>query len=109
MTYGQNGRSGFTVNPPSPTALPEIYMRVIDHRRLQKLMLIQGVTTRQLATAIGYKSHAHLGLVVRGQYPTVTPEKAARIARYLGVGVDDLFVPRLSTDAAQSVRSRRAS
>jgi hypothetical protein len=43
--------------------------------------------------------------ILRGEIKTVTPERAARIARFFGVGVDDLFVARLSSDAGP-VRKR---
>lgn len=76
-------------------------MRVTDLKRLKKLMLIQGVSARQLADVCGYKSHAYITRILRGEITTVTPERAARIARHLEVGVDDLFMPRLSTDASQ--------
>jgi transcriptional regulator with XRE-family HTH domain len=84
-------------------------MRVRDPKQLKKLMLIQEVTSRELAEAIGYASHSYVTRILRGEIKTVTPDRAARIARYLGVGVDDLFEPRLSTDAGPSVQSKRAS
>lgn len=84
--------------------LPEIYMKLIDRKRLAKLMLIQGVSQRQLATAAGYRSHAYLGRLMRGEVDTLDKGPALRIARHLGVGVDDLFLTRLSTDTAQSVK-----
>lgn len=83
-------------------------MRVIDHRRIGRLLAVQDKSARQLATAAGYSSHTYIQRVLRGEITTVTPDRAARIARYLGVGVDDLFVPRLSTDARQKTRRREA-
>lgn len=46
---------------------------------------------------------------MRGEVDTLDPEPALRIARYLGVGVDDLFMPRLSSDTAPSVTSGSAA
>lgn len=83
-------------------------MQVIDPKKIKKLMVIQDVSARTLAHEVGYASHAYITRILRGEITTVTPERAARIARYFGVGVDDLFVPRLSTDARQTVQ-RRAS
>lgn len=80
-------------------------MRVIDPKRIRKLMVIQDVSARTLAEAIGYNSHAYVTRILRGEVKTVTPERAALIAAYFGVGVDDLFVVRLSTDAGRSVKS----
>lgn len=79
-------------------------MRVIDPKRILKLMAIQDVSTRALAREVGYASPTHVRRILDGTHKTVTPERAARIARFLGVGIDDLFVPRLSTDARQTVK-----
>lgn len=84
--------------------LPEVWMRLDDERRkrLQKLMVIQGVSARTLAKAVGYKSHAYITRILRGEITTMTTERATRIALYLGVGVDDLFVPEGSSGARHS-------
>lgn len=77
-------------------------MRVIDPKKIRKLMTIQEVSARTLAEEVGYSSHSYITRILRGEIKTVTPERAARIARYFGVGIDDLFVPRLSTDAGRT-------
>lgn len=74
-------------------------MRVLDPRKIRKLMLIQDVTQRDLAEAAGWGSHSYVARILGGEIKTVTPDRAARIARHLGVGIDDLFVARLSSDA----------
>jgi len=84
-------------------------MRVIDPKRIQKLMVVQDVSTRRLASEVGYASHAYMARILHGEITTVTPERAARIARFLGVGVDDLFVPRLSTDSGHSIKRGSAA
>jgi transcriptional regulator with XRE-family HTH domain len=83
-------------------------MKLIDRKRLAKLMAIQGVSARQLAKAAGWKSHSYMNRLLNGEVSNLEPEPAVRIARHLGVGVDDLFMPRLSTDAAHSVKGRVA-
>ena len=83
-------------------------MRVIDPKRIRKLMAIQEVSARTLADEIGYSSHSYVNRILRGEITTVTPERAARIARYFGVGIDDLFVARLSTDTGPTSK-RKAS
>lgn len=75
-------------------------------KRLLTLMLVQEVSTRSLATAVGWKSHTILSRLLRGEQHTITPDKAARIALALGVGMDDLFVPRSSIGARQNVVQR---
>lgn len=84
---------------PLKQRLAEIYMQVIDPKRIKKLMVIQGdISARTLAEAVGYSSHSYITRILRGEIKTVTPERAARIARFFGVGIDDLFVARLSSD-----------
>ncbi len=83
-------------------------MRVIDPKKIKKLMVIQDVSARTLADEVGYSSHAYITRILRGEIKTVTPERAARIARFLGVGLDDLFVARLSSDAGPSAKRKVA-
>lgn len=84
-------------------------MRLKDRKQLAKLMTIQGVSARRLATAAGWKSHSYMNRLLAGQVNTCSTDPALRIAHYLGVGVDDLFVVSVSTDGARSVSGRRAS
>lgn len=86
-------------------------MRVLDPKKIRRLMVIQGVTYRDLAAAVyGEKStHSYIGRILRGEVKTIKPDHALRISEHLGVGIDDLFVARLSTDTAQSVKRRRAA
>lgn len=83
-------------------------MRVIDPKKIKKLMVIKDMSARTLADRVGYRSHAYITRILRGEIKTVTPEKAARIAATLEVGVDDLFVARLSTDTSQNTKRRVA-
>lgn len=82
-------------------------MKLHNLKRLRTLLVVQERSQRQLALAAGYKSHAYMGRILRGEVDTLEPEAALRIARYLGVGVDDLFVPRLSSDTERSAHQRR--
>jgi transcriptional regulator with XRE-family HTH domain len=91
---------------PKRAPLPEIYMKLIHRKRLLTLMTVNDVSQRQLALAAGYRSHAYMGRLLRGEVDTLEPEAALRIARFFRVGVDDLFVPRLSTDAGRSAQRR---
>lgn len=81
-------------------------MVLIDRTKLRKLMLIQGVTQRQVAQAAGWKSHSYLGRLMRGEVNTLEPTAALRIARFLGCPIDDLFVTRVSNDARRIVERR---
>ena len=93
---------------PTKPRLPEIYMRVIEPKKIRKLMLIQNVSQRALAEAAGWQSHSYVARLLSGEIKTVTPDRAARIAAFFEVGMDDLFVARLSSDAGPEVK-RRAS
>lgn len=62
-----------------------------DPKVLAKLMAIEGVSQRQLASAAGWSTHSYVGRLVRGQARHVDEAPAARIAAYLGVGLTDLF------------------
>lgn len=73
-------------------------------KRLQKLMLIQGVSQRELAHGIGWASHSYLGRLLRGEVSTLEPESAARLAHYFEVGLDDLFVIESSSGSRQSAK-----
>ena len=73
-------------------------MQVRDVKMIHKLMVIQGVSQRKLAEGAGYKSHAYMGRILRGEVDTLDPEAAVRISKFFGVGVDDLFLVRASSD-----------
>ncbi len=88
----------------STNNLPGIWMKLTDRKKLAKLMAIQGVSARRLSTIAGWESHTYLQRLLKGQVDTLKAEPALRIARHLGVGVDDLFMARLSTDASHSAK-----
>lgn len=79
-----------------------------DRKQLAKLMVIQGVSARQLAKAAGWKSHSYMNRLLAGEVRTLGTDPALRIAHYLGVGVDDLFLVRVSGENELTVR-RKAS
>lgn len=81
-------------------------MVLTDRKKLAKLMLIQGVTQRELALAAGWGSHTYLGRLLRGDVNTLKTDPAVRIAHYLGVGTDDLFMSRSSSDSARGAQVR---
>jgi len=65
-------------------------------------MVVREVSQRRLAGAAGYRSHAYMGRILRGEVDTLAPEAASRIARFLQVSSDYLFAPAVSIDAAHS-------
>lgn len=71
-------------------------MELRDRKMLQRLMIVQEVSNRRLAKAAGWKSHSYMNRLVSGQVKTLEPEPALRIAKFLGVGVEDLFLTQVS-------------
>ena len=79
-------------------------MELIDRKRLARLMLIQGISQRELARAAGWRSHSYLGRLLRGDVKTLETEPALRIAHTLQVGVDDLFLVRSSSVSPRNAK-----
>lgn len=77
--------------------LPELWMELISRKRLAKLMAVQEVSPMQLAQAVGWRSRTSVTRLLNGHYNSVDTEKAARIAKFFGVGIDDLFLTKVST------------
>ena len=77
-------------------------------RRLAKLLIVQDVRHRELASAVGWKSHGMVGQLLAGTRTGVEPDKALGIARYLGVDVSDLFVTEMPSIAQRAPRGRAA-
>ena len=75
-------------------------MRLHNRKGLRTLMVVQDVSQRRLARAAGYRSHAYMGRLLRGEADTLEPEAALRIARFLQVDLDFRFVTRPSIDDA---------
>lgn len=83
-------------------------MELTDRKRLAKLMVIQGASQRDVARAAGWRSHSYLGRLLRGEVRTLDVEAAARIAHFFGVGVDDLFMVRTSSEPRRNVKGKAA-
>jgi transcriptional regulator with XRE-family HTH domain len=86
------------VSAVSHSSLGEVWMLVRDHRKLARLAVIQGASHRDIALAVGWKSHSYVGRILRGEIRTVDPEAAVRICHFFGVAVDDFFVSRSSSN-----------
>jgi transcriptional regulator with XRE-family HTH domain len=87
----------------------EAWMVLKDRIRLARLMRKNKITQRQLAEAAGWKSHGHVGNLIRGTKDSVTPASAVLIAAKLGVQTESLFMPRVSKKAVAHVRSKRVA
>lgn len=88
--------------------LGEVYMELIDRKRLAKLMVIQGVSQRDVAQAAGWKAHSYVGRLLRGEVKNLEIEPAVRIAAFFGVGVDDLFLTRTTRNAGREAHATRS-
>ena len=84
----------------------EVYMLLTDRKRLARLIEIQEVSKRSVASAAGWKSHTYLLRLLSGQARTVEPEHAVRIATFLGVDVGDLFTPKVTSAGGQIGKQR---
>lgn len=82
-------------------------MQLHNLKLLLKLLAIQEVSRRQLAEVAGYSSHTYMQRLLRGDVNTLKPEPAARIAHYLGVPLETLFVPRVATISGRFDQERR--
>lgn len=93
----------------------EVVMQFIEPRRGRKggiermlfQMELKEMSQRDLAAALGWKSHSYLGRLIRGEVRTVDPDTAVKIAVILGIGVDDLFTARASSAAVHNVHTKR--
>lgn len=86
-------------------------MEITDkgRKKLASLMVIQEWSARSLAKEAGWGSHTILVDILSGKRKTITPDRATAIAAILGVGMDDLFVPRSSTVMRQRDNRRSAA
>jgi transcriptional regulator with XRE-family HTH domain len=96
---------GITVNL-TKHALPigDLWMELRDRKKLQRLMVVQEVSQRELAAAAGWKAHSYVSRICRGEIKNISPEPALRIAKFLGVGVEDLFLTKVEEVSAQPVK-----
>lgn len=84
-------------------------MQLTNRKLLAKLMAIQEASQRDVAQAAGWRSHSYLGRLLRGEVDTLDVEAAVRIAHYFGVGTDDLFVARTSSDSLHVAKRKAAA
>lgn len=76
-------------------------MELRDRKKLARLMIVQGVSQRELARAAGWKSHSYVARLIKGEAKTLETNPALRIAHFLQVGVEDLFLTRVDTKEGQ--------
>lgn len=83
-------------------------MELRDPKKLQRLMIVQDVSQRDLAAAVGWKSHSYLGRLLRGEAKNLDTTPALLMAHHLKVGVEDLFLTRVSDQTEHLARPQRA-
>lgn len=74
-------------------------MEVIDPKRIAKLIAIQDTSMREVARQAGWKSHTYVQRLIKGEAKNVDVVPAVRIALFFGVGTDDLFLARSSSES----------
>jgi transcriptional regulator with XRE-family HTH domain len=92
-------------SPPKAT-IGELWMILQHRKRLLKLMVLNDTSQRELAKVAGYKSHAYLGRLLRGEVTTLDPDAALRIAHHFRVPVEDLFLTRVTMKSGQPAQSK---
>lgn len=70
-------------------------MKLKDRKKLLTIMEIQEKSRRDVAMAAGWRSHSYMNRLCNGDVDTLKPEPALRIAKFLGVAVDDLFLTKV--------------
>lgn len=83
-------------------------MELKSLKRLKTLMEIHDLSGRDVAEIAGYKSHTYMARVLRGEYKVLGHEHALRLAAYFKVGLDDLYVVRVSSATEENDRSDAA-
>lgn len=81
-------------------------MELTSRKRLAKLMVIQGISQRQLSEDIGWRSHSFMARLIKGTATSVSTDSACKIASRLGVGVDDLFLVKTSNATEDFEKSK---
>lgn len=76
-------------------------MELINRDKLIRRMGKLNVSQRELARAAGWKSHSYMRRLITGEVKTLNTDPALRIAHYLHLDVDDLFVTRVDSPRAQ--------
>lgn len=85
-------------------------MELIGIDELEKRIARAGKPSkRAIAKAAGWKSHTYIQRLLNGEAKTVKVISAVRIAYFLGCGVDDLFVPRSSSEARELANLQAAN
>lgn len=83
-----------------------MWMELIDRDKLARRMKQMGVSQRELARAAGWKSHTYMRRLLTGEASTLNTDPALRIAHYLHLDVDDVFVTRVDSPGARPVSHR---
>lgn len=86
----------------------DLWMLIRDHKKLARLLVIQEISHRQLADALGWKSHSYVGRIVRGKVRSIDGDAALRIAAILKTPVDDLFAIKVSSQAGRNGQDEAA-
>lgn len=98
-----------TTRHVAPLLRREVWMRIKDHKKLASIVIVQEKTQREVSEFVGWKSHSYLNRILRGEIKTITTDKAALLAKCLGMPMDDLFLTELSTFASSQQPSKKTT
>lgn len=65
-------------------------------QRLRGALMLRNMSHRQLAQAIGWKSHGMVAQLLKGTRTSVSADSAVLISKTLGIPVHDLFLTQSS-------------
>ncbi|MGY5764941.1 helix-turn-helix transcriptional regulator [Brachybacterium sp. DNPG3] len=86
----------------APYHVGAIWMELINRDKLVRRMEKLNVSQRELARAAGWKSHSYMRRLITGEASTLNTDPALRIAHYLHLDVDDIFMTRVDSDRARA-------
>jgi transcriptional regulator with XRE-family HTH domain len=87
-----------------------IWMKLWNLKGLKAAMRRKGISNRELARQVGWKSHSYMNRIVRGEVDTMETEPALKMAFLLDLGVDDLFLVEGSMNPGfESMKSDHAA
>lgn len=89
-----------------PPTIGAMWMELVDRDKLARRMRQMNVSQRELARAAGWKSHTYMRRLLTGEANTLNTDPALRIAHYLHLDVDDVFVTRVDSARVQAVTLR---
>lgn len=97
--------------PSTKTDRWEVWMYLPERgrERLLEILEQEEISRRRLAIAAGWSSHSYMNRLLNGEVSTLEVKPAVRIAKFLGLRVNDLFLPKSTSDAGRTSQRKLAN